>query len=505
MRQPLFLFVLDTGDTEMVDRWVAEGRLPAIAELRSRGVWGRTGGPETVCEYGMGLTLFSGVSRRDHGYYYFRQLRPGSYDLQSSSRPPEVPPFWAGLRTTGERVFVVDVPDVRPVRGLPGLQLADWATHHGSENPPDAEPPELLERVRSVFGPRIVIHGQPDRTPEEDRDILARALDKIRRKGALCRRLLDDGPFDLIVIAFSETDLASHQFWRYRPERGESGSPPELRHAIRDVYEAIDAEIGGFLQDLPEANVFVLSLYGIQDQYPTSTLIESFLERLGYHVPGGGRGDGGGSRSRALDLARAIVPEAVRRRISRRLPATAQEELLARKLKHGTDWSRTTAFAIPSLYTSFVRVNLAGREPNGIVGRGPEYAALLDRLEADLGKLTDADTGEPAIERVARTTDLFGGEPPDVLPDLFVEWKAGPRLMTRVLHPRAELHQHRPSYCPDSQEKLYGFVAGAGPDVPSAGDVGQIELLDLAPTFLSLLQRPAPPEMRGRPMAALGG
>jgi predicted AlkP superfamily phosphohydrolase/phosphomutase len=421
-----------------------------------------------------------------------------------------VPPFWAGLRTTGERVLVVDVPDVRPVRGLPGLQLSDWATHHGSVNAPEAEPPELLDRVRSVFGPRIVIHGKPERTTEEDRDILARALDKVRRKGALCRSLLDDGPFDLIVIAFSETDLASHQFWRYRSERGGSGAAPDLQSAIRDVYEAIDAEIGRFLEELPEGNAFVLSLYGIQDQYPTSTLIESFLERLGYHVPADGGGDGQGSggaglRSRGLGLARAVLPEAVRRRISRWLPAAAQEELLARKLEHGTDWSRTTAFAIPSLYTSFVRVNLAGREPNGIVGRGAEYAALLDRLEADLGKLTDADTGEPAIARVARTTELFGCEPHDALPDLFVEWTAGPRLMTRVLHPRAELHQHRPSYCPDSQEKLYGFVTGAGPAVPPGGDVGQIDLLDLAPTFLSLLQRPAPPEMRGRPNAALGG
>lgn len=136
----------------------------------------------------------------------------------------------------------------------------------------------------------------------------------------------------------------------------------------------------------------------------------------------------------------------------------------------------------------------------------PLFLFVLDTGDAemmDLGKLTDGDTGEPAIERVTRTAELFGGEPPELLPDLFVEWTAGPRLMTRVLHPRAELHQHRPGYCPDSQEKLYGFVAGAGPAIPPVGDVGQIDLLDLAPTFLSLLEHSASPEMRGRPIAAI--
>jgi predicted AlkP superfamily phosphohydrolase/phosphomutase len=494
---PLVVIALDTGDHEMTGRWIAEGRLPAIAGLRRRGVWARTGGPETVCEYGMALSLFSGVSRRDHGYYYFRQLRAGTYDLETL-RPPEIPPFWAHLAASGERVLVVDVPEIRPVRGLPGLQLADWATHHGSIHEPEAEPPELLERARSVFGPRIVTWGEGgDQDPARDRDVHARLLERVRRKGALCRHLLDDGPFDLVVIGFSETDLASHQFWRYRPEAAGSAPDDPLRHGIRDVYEAVDAEVGSLLAKLPGANVVILSLFGTQDQYPTSTLIESFLGQLGYHVPAA-RGEGGRRGLRPLELARRLAPESLRRRIANRLPAGIQEEILARKLRSETDWGRTTAFAVPSLFTSFVRVNLREREPRGSVSPGAEYDALLDRLEADLGRLRDADTGEPVIESVSRSTELFGTGPPEVLPDLFVEWKPGPRMISRVRHPGGTFHQPRPEFCPDSQERLYGFVTAAGPSIPAAGDVGQIDLLDLAPTFLSLLDRTAPPSMRGR-------
>ncbi len=505
MNPPLVVLGLDTGDEPSIRRWLGEGRLPTIGSIVERGIHGRTGGPETVCEYGMGLTLFSGVSRREHGYYYFRQLASGSYDLEAVEPPVSAaPPFWSTLRESGERVLVVDVPDTRPLPGLAGLQLADWATHHGSVNEPASEPPELLDRVRREFGPRVILKGNPAATERENLELRDRVLDRVRRKGELVNALLDDGGFDAIVVFFSETDLASHRFWSYRAEAEGSDPGHPLRHAIRDVYEAVDAEMGRILDRVGTCDAFVVSLYGIRDEYPTSTLIESFLERLGYHVPADGPAPGSPGFD-PLAIARRIVPERIRRALSARLPATAQEELLARRLREGTDWGRTTAFAVPSLFTSFVRVNLRGREPEGIVAPGAEYRDLLDRIEADLRVLVDADTGEPAVAGVHRSVDLFGEDPPDHLPDLFVEWVPGPKMLTRVRHPRATLVQARPAYCPDSQERLSGFVAGAGPSIAGRGDVGEIDLLDLAPTFLAALGRPAPASMEGRVVPWLSG
>lgn len=75
---PLWIFGLDTGDVEMIRDWVRQGHLPAIGSLLGRGCWAVVSGPEMVAEYGAALTLFSGVSRADHGYYYMRQLQPGT-------------------------------------------------------------------------------------------------------------------------------------------------------------------------------------------------------------------------------------------------------------------------------------------------------------------------------------------------------------------------------------------------------------------------------------------
>src|SRR5689334_8126218 len=95
---PLVIIGLDAGDPGFIQQWVHEGHLPAIASLMERGCWGQTSGPELVSEHGVWVSLFSGLSRSQHGYYYFRQLKPRTYDLEEK-RGTEIdaPPFWSHL------------------------------------------------------------------------------------------------------------------------------------------------------------------------------------------------------------------------------------------------------------------------------------------------------------------------------------------------------------------------------------------------------------------------
>lgn len=502
---PLVVLLLDTGDGEAIEKWTREGYLPTIASIMKGGCWGRTGGAEMICEYGVGLTLFSGISRAEHGYFYMRQLKPRTYELESVE-PSNVnaPPFWSYLRGREKKVFVVDVPDVRIERGLPGIQLADWATHHGSMFSPKAEPETLLPEVERIFGERMVLPVDTHSSFEEGCKMRRALLRRVEQKGALCRELLSRDEYDLTVIAFSESDPAGHCFWDHRPEAiGTDGGtvPNELTHGIRDVYQAIDREMGKLLAALPsDANVVLVSMYGTQDEYPTTTVIEDFCKQLGYHVAASA-GKGGGFSP--LGMARRILPPWLRTKISHYLPRGTQERLLTSGLQHGTDWSKTTAFAIPSLFTSFVRVNLRGREPEGIVEPGSEYDAVLDRLEADLKQLVDPKTETPAMKAVSRTTELFNCGPHASLPDLFVEWQPGPRFLDRVEHPRTTLIQQKPTHFPSSQEKLSGFFAASGPAVRQGGDLGEVDVLDLVPTFLTLLGEPIPSRLGGKVIPGL--
>src|SRR5262249_3180673 len=131
-------------------------------------------------------------------------------------------------------------------------------------------------------------------------------------------------------------------------------------------------------------------------------------------------------------LVQRLIPKSLRAALYQYLPVHVQERLLAAQFRRGTNWSQATAFAIPGLFTSFVRVNLRGRAPQGIVVPGDDYRELLNRLETDLRQLIDPQTGDPAVRQITRTAEVFHAHPPTMLPDLFVDWRPGTHFMQRV-------------------------------------------------------------------------
>jgi len=494
----LVILGIDAGDFRFIKHWAQEGYLPTMASIMKRGCWGRTTGTDLNIEHGVWVSLFSGIPRKHHGYYYFRQLVPGTYELQTTTGLDiNAPRFWEYLRSKSQKVAIIDVPDTYPVNELKGIQLCDWAVHNPSAAPASSSP-ALLSEVRRVFGRQMNIDEKLRSTWPEDVKIFRHLLQRIEKKGALCRHLLSQDHFAVIVAVFGESHTGGHQFWKYRPEshhQAQAGKENELTHAIRDIYQAIDRQFGLLLEQIPEnANIVIVSSVGLQDQFPTTGLIESFCRKLGYQASP----KSNGLPLRPLDLARKLMPEDWRIALSRHLSRQKRERLLADQFRNNTSWRNTTAFSIPSAYASYVRVNLRGREPLGVIESGFEYEELLKRLEDDLWQLVDPDTGEKIVERVESRIEVYGNDASDTLPDLFVYWKPSTRFLRRVAHPRVELEQDEPEFFRDSDHSRYGFVAAVGPSISRRGEIGDVPVLDLAPTFLTLMGEPVPPTMTGR-------
>jgi predicted AlkP superfamily phosphohydrolase/phosphomutase len=494
---PLVIFGLDAGDAEYIRRWAQEGYLPTIASIMEQGCWGHIGGPDLMSTHGAWLSLFSGIPRLEHGYYFNRQLIPGTYAFQDiMPSDTGVQPFWSHLRGSSKKVAIIDALETKLQTDLQGIQLVNWAIQQQFNTavaPIFAEPATLLNDVRRIVGKKADINVfNPDSSAREDFVAYHLLLERVEQKGRLCRHLLGRDRYDLAVITFVEAHTTAHRLWDYRPGgmrcNSATSEGSELSTGIQNVYQAIDREIGLLLEQFPEKpNIVILSLFGMKDLQSTRGLIESFCRQLGYQVPPPGTLND----LTPLALARRIIPPKWRDRVSQFFPLRLQQRLQARHFLSRTDWDRTTAFPLPGLSSSFIRVNLRGREPNGIVEPGREYHELLSRLKTDLLQLIDPHTGEPVVQTVTKTVEAYSCDPPLVLPDVCVEWKASPRFLDRVMHPKCELVQIAPWYNRSSFHAFQGFFATSGPSIASGNYLGEVPLLDLAPTFIHLLgERP---------------
>lgn len=513
-KSPLLILALDAGDIEFMTQWMSDGSLPTMEGIRRRGCHGTLSSSNMAgTDFGLWMTVFSGMPMHNHGYYYFRQLHPGSYDLRLRSHLDyAVAPFWSYSRGASRKVAIIDPPEFRTVPGLDGIQLADWAARKVPQITtikPAADPPGLIREARRVTGTISPIDDLPRGNLADDLRVYRRWLDQIERKGALLRKFLSKDRYDLFVIGFYEAHYAAHRFWEYRREtalenggRGGTG----LEDAIRNVYQAIDHEIGRLLAMLPDdTTVVILSCYGMLQMYPISGLTEAFCHDFGYQTKYAHTGQSSSALTakRPTDIMRRLIPQSWRTGLSHRLPPSVQERLLADHFRTITDWSKTTAFSIPSVYSSFLRVNLCGREPQGCVAQGEEYDSLLSRIEEQLRQLIDPHTGKPAVARVGRSMGRHDGKVPRVLPDLFVTWHGGKHFISRLVHPRGELTQDKPGFFRGSSHSDKGIFIAAGPLITPRGEIGPLAALDMAPTFLDMLGLSVPPDLIGKPVPVL--
>ena len=93
-------------------------------------------------------------------------------------------------------------------------------------------------------------------------------------------------------------------------------------------------------------------------------------------------------------------------RSPRLLPARVALELTSRISTPHHDWSQTRAFAVPSDTAGLVRLNLRGRERDGILD-DRQAEEVLEELEAGLATF-ELPSGEPVVRFTRRVHDAFG-------------------------------------------------------------------------------------------------
>jgi predicted AlkP superfamily phosphohydrolase/phosphomutase len=167
----------------------------------------------------------------------------------------------------------------------------------------------------------------------------------------------------------------------------------------------------------------------------------------------------------------------------------------------GIDWRRSRVSCIPNANEGYLRVNLRGREPLGIVDDGAGFTELLSGLAAEMRGLRNPANGRAAADQVFLIDEVFPGSERRHLPDLVVAWDPDARLLTELAAPSAGKVVGPPAYGTSpfytGNHRPNAFVLARGPGIAAGERLERGHIVDLAPTILALLGVDPPPSFEG--------
>jgi predicted AlkP superfamily phosphohydrolase/phosphomutase len=468
---------LDGLEVSFAERLMAAGAMPALSDFRKRaacflldhGSAQRTG---LAWEHAA-----SGLSPEAGGRWAAVEFDPMTYRAwQEGAR---FAPWWNGI---DRRVVIFDAPyvDLRRARNTQGIVA--WGAHDpGTVRA--TRPRQLLAEFTARFGlyPTEWIYATPWSSPartEEMSRSLCQALDaRARAARWLATERLPDWDFFLAVVG--EVHGAVEGLWHgvdpTHPLHGHPSAAVAARGLV-DVHRALDRMVGELAQCAGDASVVVFALGGMGPNRSDPQSMVLLPELLYRHAFGQSLLTVPHTWTAAPDKLPILdehdtwqassarwFPSAVPESrpfssVIRRAPTCIEALLKAARAaiaawrsdaassprsdigwqpaqRYQHHWPRMSAFALPSFYDGRIRINLRGREREGIVDL-PRYEETCGAIEHLLRECRNPLTGEPSVEAIERAPSrnplAMGGSESDLL----VVWRG---VATALEHPRLGL------------------------------------------------------------------
>lgn len=516
-RMPKIMIIgLDGGTFALIKPWIDEGKLPNIAGLMQTGAYSNLKSTLPPMTFPAWNAFMTGQNPGKHGVFDFMERKHGSYELAiMNARHRKCKTIWKIASSYGKRCAVIGVPVTYPPEDINGVMISGFDAPFHDER--IMHPPELYRELERNVGEYIVSASftKHIRTGHIDRalDALFMAID---RKADTAKYLLEREEWDLFMIVFGETDAAMHHLWKYHDMSSPQRSCSEAYCSVDpllEVYKRIDDHIGGLLKLTDnKTTVIIMSDHGaggsgVKFIYPNRYLETQGLLKfrsLPYKT----------QTVRTLERLKAWVRIVLPKRMVKRLrfnPKGMGLKMESRLRFSGIDWSGTMVYAEETPYYPNFKVNLRGREPDGIVGEG-EYNEVVERTISALNEWTDPETGERVVNKAYRREDIYHGDNLDKAPDIIISWNldkgysylSRPSLMSREGLPIERLDMREKGMSDyminrsgSHRDEGVFIISGRGINMDMAVD-GDVNIIDIAPTILSLLGIPVPEAMDGK-------
>jgi len=514
---------LDGATFDLIRPWAAQGKLPHLKRLMDEGTWSPLESTLPPMTSPAWPSFATGKFPSKHGVFDFVSAKQGNFNIVNATAV-DAAPLWDLLSAQGRQVGVINVPVTYPPHPVNGFLIS------GLLSPAKAQvtyPDDLLQPYRGLHAQ----DAEPYRVmpsvqykPGNEEAFIADLEALIQTRTTYAVRLMQDRPWDFMMVHILSTDLAQHALWRHmdpdHPQH-EPGNP--YQDGIQRIYQKADETVGALLEQVDdETTVIVMSDHGFGPLHGVVNL-NVLLWRAGLlrfkRTPL--------AQLRAFTFRHGLTPSAAYRWLARlglqnivaRVSKSARNAVFDKFLSFSdVDWERTRAYSLGHM--GQIYVNGRGGHPGsqatssepGASGRGAPgredgasdkeqgYNQVLDALST----LTTPD-GRPMLDLAIRQSALPPGPHRDEGPDLHVILD-GYRYVSCPLFATDGNVISRQIRGDSGSHRLHGILIAAGPQIRPGAALDEPRIVDLAPTVLHLMGCPVPEDMDGRVLAeALAG
>jgi predicted AlkP superfamily phosphohydrolase/phosphomutase len=481
---------LDGGTLRLLRPMVERGELPNLARLMDRGVWGELASTVPPVTAPAWATFATGTNPGKHGVFDFQIEAPGQEQRTwISSQDVLGSKFWELLAQNGLRTGLINLPLTYPPQPIQGFTVSGMLTPSLSSQ--FTFPAELQREVLQVAPDYVTdVDLLTSEWHYHDLDSLNELVDRLsqalEQRHLLMRYLADERTWDVLVFVITELDRVQHLMFKLLTNSEVSGEWADLRRRALDLYRQADEAIGTLSAKMDEQTVtFIVSDHGFGPLNKRLNL-NAWLASQGWL-------QFSGSKSWIRKTLKQIAKKSgLDRWVPQKWRANLRKDLSAHAC---IDWPATVAYSGTPLEQG-IRINLRGREPQGVVVPGTPYETLCDEIAGRLVEIRDPETKAPIIDQVYRREDLYQGSEAARAPDLIFslndyqcnlsEGLPDQRLFEPFPFPWAGYHDPN------------GILVMAGGPVQQAGYRPGANIADIAPTILHLLGTPIPRRMDGR-------
>lgn len=470
---------LDGARLDVIEKWIKEGSLPNIKRMMKKGAYGNLRTvfpPHSMLAW---ASFMTGKNPGKHGIYNIQLQIPGTYKLiVPNSTNMHSKTLFEILSEDGKTVGSINMPLTFPIRKVNGVVVSSWLTPPMTKF---AHPKTAYEELKKI-GYKI----QPSNLHKEDKNFIEEVYETEERRIEAVKWFMKSHDWDFVAVLITGTEHMHHNYAAFIDKK-HPDYRPEYEEVVKKYYSYVDKKIGELLKVVGKNTVvFIISDHGFGPSYG-EIYLNNLLRKYGYF-----------KERKKFNLIRFLFERMESSGMANKLrnklrisylniPKSIQNLIKEKRAEYvQADWKLTKAYCTGIL--GDIRINLIGREPEGIIS-SEKYEKLRSEIIEKI--LKDKDVGK-FVKNVLKREEIFHGPHLEEISDLYVEFKGCCTSSVKI--PNGNMVGKRRD---TGFHTMDGVFIAYGPNIEQRGGMDNAKIIDLAPTILYLFGLPVPDSMDG--------